>query len=101
MICGHGVLSLYDLWAEMKAGHLDWVRGGGQKDQIQPSLNGRGLLGFSYGLQLKAITRSGSKFGSICRIVTLLSISVNSTQFYQHTNLIIFKWNVKSKLGKT
>ena len=51
MICGHGVLSLYDLWAEMKAGdHLD---PGGQKDQMQPSLNGRGLLGFSYGRSSK------------------------------------------------
>ena len=63
MICGYGVLSLYDLWTEMKAGHLDW---GGQKDQIQPSLNGRGLLGFSYGRSSKlSLDRSPTSSPSV------------------------------------
>ena len=35
MICGHGVLSLYDLWAEMKEGHLDW-RAGDKKTKSNP-----------------------------------------------------------------
>ena len=53
MICGQ----------RWKAGHLDW---GGQKDQIQPSLNGRGLLGFSYGRSSKlSLDRSPTSSPSV------------------------------------
>ena len=96
-ICGQSSALGYDLWPEMKApDHLD---SGGQKDQMQPSLNGRGLLGFSFGDRSNVQSYHSIEFGSICRIVTLLSICVNPTRFSKHKFnhfQMEYKWKLNS-----